>query len=351
MKIFTLLLTLCSLGFYCNNSPAEKINAYSFQPLTEKIKGISLVAPSDTFSTDPMIPLHKIGASWVAVTPFAFSKKGEPDIHFDSKWLWWGDRTEGTIETIRQAKENNLKVMLKPQIWIRDGWVGNMTFDNEKDWQAWESSYTRYISTYAKIADSMNVEIFCIGTEYKLAVQQREKYWRGLIRTIKKIYSGKITYAANWDEYPLVSFWDELDFVGIDSYFPLVDSKTPTIEELKKAWKPIFKKLKKFHEKTSKPIIFTEYGYMSIDGCAHKNWELESIRTEIPVNEQAQANAIEAVFEIFWEEDWWGGSFLWKWYPYYVKGGKHEWKEFHAADYSPQGKIAEKVLTKWFKKY
>ena len=30
----------------------------------------------------------------------------------------------------------------------------------------------------------------------------------------------------------VVTFWDELDFIGIDAYFPLSDKKSPTIEDL-----------------------------------------------------------------------------------------------------------------------
>ena len=313
MRILILLLTFGFLNSNCNTSP-EKMSASARELPTEIMKGVSLVAPSKPFPSDPMVSLNELGANWVTTIPYAFSKKGEPSVYFNNGYQWWGERPEGIIETIRLAQENNLKVVVKPQVWIRGGWVGEVDFRKEEDWKQWEKDYTNYIMTFAEIADSMNVEVLCIGTEYKIAVQKREKYWRGLIRAIKKIYKGKLTYASNWDEYELVPFWDELDFVGIDTYFPLVDSKTPTIKELKKAWQPILKKLRKFHQKTGKPIVFTEYGYMSIDGCAHKNWEIESKRTEVPLNQQAQANAIEALFEVFWQEEWWGGGFLWKWY-------------------------------------
>jgi len=350
MKIFIFFFTLCLFNLSCN-PPSEKINySSSLDTPVEKMRGISLVAPARPFTNNPMEPLNAIGTDWITIMPFAFSPVGEPRVSFNSARQWWGERPEGVVETIRLAKENNIKVMLKPQVWMHSGWVGDMTFEKEEDWKKWESEYTNFIMTFATIADSMNVEVFCIGTEFKLAAQKREKYWRGLIRAVKKVYNGKLTYASNWDEYPLVPFWDELDFVGVDTYFPLVETKTPTVEELKKAWQPILKKLRRFHQKTGKPIVFTEYGYMSIDGCAHKNWELEHQRTTIPVNQQAQANAIEAVFEVFWKEDWWAGGFLWKWYPNHNGEGQGRRAKFRAADYTPQGKMAEDVLKKWFLK-
>ena len=116
---------------------------------------------------------------------------------------------------------------------------------------------------------------------------------------------------------------------------------------MKKAWQPILKKLKKFSAKNNKPIVFSEFGYMSLDGCAHNTWELESKRRETPVNELAQANALDALFEVFWKEDWWGGGFIWKWYSNYQKGeGRRD--RFRAGDYTPQGKQGEEILKKWY---
>jgi hypothetical protein len=50
---------------------------------------------------------------------------------------------------------------------------------------------------------------------------------------------GKLTYAANWDKYDQVSFWDELDFIEIQAYFPLTAQTSPTAEEIKKGWNRI----------------------------------------------------------------------------------------------------------------
>jgi hypothetical protein len=59
---------------------------------------------------------------------------------------------------------------------------------------------------------------------------QRPEYWSQLIKKIKKIYSGN--YAANWDDFDKVPFWNELDYIGIDAYFPLSDATTPSVLEL-----------------------------------------------------------------------------------------------------------------------
>jgi hypothetical protein len=67
------------------------------------------------------------------------------------------------------------------------------------------------------------------------AVAKRPEYWSQLIKKIKKIYF-KLTYAANWDDFDKVPFWNELDYIGIDAYFPLSNATTPSVLELNDAW-------------------------------------------------------------------------------------------------------------------
>ena len=65
--------------------------------------------------------------------------------------------------------------------------------------------------TYAAAAEEGNAELLCIGTELEEFVKKRPQYWRKLIQEIRGVYKGKLTYAANWDEYQQVPFWDAVD--------------------------------------------------------------------------------------------------------------------------------------------
>ena len=121
--------------------------------------------------------------------------------------------------------------------------------------------------------------------------------------------------------------------------------KTPTINSLSLKWRPIKNKLEKFSKKHNKPIVFTEYGYLSIDRCAWRAWELEKNIRSKSINEQAQANAYNSLLKTFWNEEWWGGGFLWKWFP---AGMGHE--GYPERDYTPQGKISENTIREWYGK-
>lgn len=306
----------------------------------EKFYGLNFSAPPKPFKVNPTIEIKSISANYIAVIPYGFTRKGDSKVSYnESDWQWWGERPEGVRKTIEVAKEANVKVMLKPQIYIPGGWTGGMDFDNEHDWQQWEAGYRKYILGFAEMAQTLEVELFCIGTEFKMSIQKREKFWRDLIKEVKSIYKGPLTYAANWDEYNLVKFWDELDYIGIDAYFPLTEEKTPEVSLLKNKWKPIVGKIKAVSNQYSKPVLFTEYGYLSVECCASKTWELEAKIKTCTINEQAQANALQALFEVFEKETFWAGGFLWKWYP--VDGGH---VEFPGRDYTPQGKVAFDVV-------
>ena len=48
-----------------------------------------------------------------------------------------------------------------------------------------------------------------------------ERYWREIIGDIRRIYDGPLGYAANFDQIQEVAFWDALDVIGANAYFPL----------------------------------------------------------------------------------------------------------------------------------
>ncbi len=312
-------------------------------PVTGKITGITMVAPPQSISIGEFHKLKDVNAKWIALVPFGFQDQKGTDIRYGLDWQWWGEKDDGLIKMIQMAHDSGLKVMLKPQIYIHEGWIGDVDFDAEEEWLAWEESYLEYILHYARIAADQGVEILCIGTECKISVQKRPDFWRSVAREIRFFYDGMLTYSSNWDGYENVKIWDAVDFIGISAYFPLSKHETPTVNYLVKKWIPIKKRIKRFSDQYAKPVIFTEYGYLSTDYCAWKTWELEKQISSNDINEKAQANAYQALFKTFFHEQWWAGGFLWKWFPANLG---HE--GYFQKDYTPQGKLSEDILRQWF---
>ena len=173
-------------------------------------------------------------------------------------------------------------------------------------------------------------------------VTARPSYWNALILKIKKIYIGKITYAENWDKYATVPFIESLDYIGIDAYFPLDTSKTPTVKSIETSWQPLKKAIQLLSKKYNKRILFTEYGYQSKDYTALEPWDHSKSRT---VNLIGQENALSALYNQFWAADWFAGGFLWKWYDNHNEVGG-----INDSDYTVQNKPSEKIVKNLYSK-
>ncbi|WP_435623555.1 glycoside hydrolase family 113 [Flagellimonas sp.] len=327
------LLFLFLLQFSCTSQKKEKINGVSFVGSREKV---------DQTHIDPVL---KVNANYAAVMPFGFARNlNSPKIIFDTDRQWYGETRKGAKQYIKMLQASGVKIMMKPQIWIwRGEFTGDMVMKSEADWKTLEKTYKDFILTYAKLAQETKVEILCIGTELEEFVKNRPNYWQQLIKEIKGIYSGKLTYAANWDEYSRTPFWEELDFIGVDAYFPLSEERYPTMEELKSGWQPWKTKLVDLSNAKDKPILFTEFGYRSMDYTAKKPWLVD--QNEMDVNLKAQADATQAIFDEFWDEEWFAGGFIWKWFIHHDRSGGDEDNRF-----TPQNKPAEDTIREFFAK-
>src|SRR4030065_873482 len=70
-----------------------------------------------------------------------------------------------------------------------------------------------------------------------------------------------------------MTWWDAVDIIGVDAYYPLSTKTTPSLDELRTAWQPIVVSLASLAAKWKKPLILTEIGYRSIDGTAMHPWD------------------------------------------------------------------------------
>ncbi len=309
-----------------------------------KINGVSYVASGEPTTQEQIQEVKNIYANYAAVMPFGFIRNAEnPEVLFNTERQWFGERREGVKQYIEMLQQDNIQVMVKPQIWIGHGqFTGYMKMATEDDWQKLEASYKRFILLYAEVAQETNATLFCIGTELEQFTVHRPRFWKELIAEVRKVYKGKLTYAANWDEYKRFPYWEELDFIGVDGYFPVSALKTPTVEDARKGWQPWKAEMKEVSEKNNKPILFTEYGYRNIDFAGKEPWQ--SNRTEDGHNTEAQVNLYKAFFEEMYPEPWFAGGFIWKWFIDHKNAGGLERNQF-----SPQNKPVQQVIEKQFK--
>jgi hypothetical protein len=158
---------------------------------------------------------------------------------------------------------------------------------------------------------------------------------------VRSRYSGPLIYAGNHGgEEVRMSWWDAVDLIGVDAYYPLSNTRDPSLEALRAAWRPRVDELSALVEKWQKPLILTEIGYRSIDGAAMHPWDWQ---IEGAVDLKEQEDCYRAAFESVYNEPWFAGIFWWSWSPDPFEGGPDD------AGYSPHGKPAEDVLRTWFR--
>jgi hypothetical protein len=147
-------------------------------------------------------------------------------------------------------------------------------------------------------------------------------------------------YSADWTNYQNIEWWDSLDYVGIDTYFPLSILKyDPTFDELKNAWSNYADEIEAWLPTVNKPIIFTEIGYRSGDGT---NMAPSNYWSDMPVDLQEQRDCYEAAFQTLWNRSWFYGFYWWTWTYDPEQGGPND------SSHTPQNKPAQDVITQWY---
>jgi hypothetical protein len=303
------------------------------------------------------------------------------------------------VQIVDHLKSKGLNVMLYPMVFVDTitpvpkPWRGRIAPANATDAASWftkTNGYNTFITHYANLVKN-KVDAFVIGSELigmtgytntagnYPAVSQLVS----LAATVKGIMGGStlLTYAADWSEYHSVNGWfnldplwasANLDFVGIDSYFPLTEDLPQiqiTEDLIKEYWEKgegwdyyyadsvnrtgktsyggnaayAWKNLEYWwsHTHTNpdssgtgwtakmKPVWFTEFGFPSVDGCTNQPnvfYDPTSSESFFPrgskgrVDFQAQREALNATLDYLEARNQESGNanlvprrFIWTW--------------------------------------
>jgi hypothetical protein len=212
---------------------------------------------------------------------------------------------------------------------------------SKADWDAFFRYYEAWMVHYALMAEIHHMDMLCVGTEFAKATLAREDDWRKLIRKLRLIYSGPMVYAANWgEEFENLKFWDELDYIGLDCYYPLSKANQPSDAELLAGFRSVLGKVEKVATRNGKPVILTEIGFRSVEAP----WKQPHESSRGPaLSLQCQERCYRAVVQALGEADFIEGIFWWKWPSTLENGGPAD------TGFGPNGKPAEQVVETWFR--
>lgn len=310
--------------------------------------GFCWEGPPRAVEGEALEPLVALGVNAISQTPFGFMRDPrQPEIGFADPNAplegrgWWGENAEGIRFVARAARERGIGTLLKPHLWLHGSWPGEVEMGSDADWAAWFARYREFLLGWARFAAAEHLEGLCVGNELDITAR-REGEWRGLIAEVRAIFPGLLTYAANWTHFEEVPFWDALDAIGVNAYFPLSESPHPSVEELTRAWEPVHARLAKLARRVDRPVVFTEIGYHPAEGALARPWEWDA--GDAPLAPEIQSAAYEAALRVFLDEPWFGGVFWWKWHAE-ARGSR---RGNPADTFSPQGLPAEDVLKRVF---
>ena len=338
------LVMLLNVGFSCNAPQKTGVR------VAEKQRGVHLFG---RFGAGDLDFLRNDHVEWITLVPWATQRDFDsPEVRYyrrDSTEIARHDSMQ--LRRIALVHGAGYKVMLKPHVWINaptpGTWRSDIYPSSEANWQTWRDSYREYILRYARLAERGDVELFCIGTEFTRLTTEYPEFWRELIVEVRAVYSGQLTYAANWyQEFDRIDFWDQLDLIGVQAYFPLVDKNNPSVEEISAGWARPLSELKRVSERYQRPVLFTELGYKSTSDSATKPWEWveDPEASDRELSHETQANCYAAFFESVWVQTWFAGAHLWQFRPEPFGG----YPTADNLDFTPQGKPAEEVITRGF---
>ena len=243
-------------------------------------------------------------------------------------------------EIIDHAKKKNLRVVLMPIVLLDNPkgneWRGTL---KPESWDDWFDSYRQMINHFAWIAEAHGVNVLVIGSEL-VSSESKLTEWLRTISEIRSIFKGQLTYSSNWDHYTSIGFWDQLDLVGMNSYWKLGKDRNVTVPQVQTHWRDIQKDLLDFLKKADKPLLFLEVGWCSLANAAHEPWDYTKVNEDVDV--KLQRRLYEGFFQSWHGNPSLGGFMIWEWPP--DQGGLDN------RGYTPKGKPAESVLREWLAK-
>ena len=245
----------------------------------------------------------------------------QENIHQSTPLL--GVPTETIQKTIQAAHARGFWISVMPLIKLKnrggDDWRGRLAPKNETLW--WKS-YQFALKTVAQIANEHGVKMLFIGAEL-CSLENRQAAWFHIIKSLRAVFDGALTYSANWDHYADVPFWSALDLIAVTAYFPISH-----FSQLDSTWTNHIKAFDSVAASHKKPLLISEFGYPAIKTAMHFPWD-ETRSPDLNLDQQhkliqAAVNRLRAQISMVTarhdDATGWSGrlraAFLWNWFGY-----------------------------------
>jgi hypothetical protein len=263
-----------------------------------------------------MREIRRMGGNWVSLTPFGRVADVHPTgiaMSFEAPFT---QNRKAVATAVAQAHAEGLRVLLVPHLWVESGeWRGFIDPGSDPAWKAWAHAYEQFVTNWATIAEQAHVDLLAVGIELRRWVTlERASSFQSVIKHVRSVYKGPLTYAANWDDAEDTVIWGELDFIGINAFYPLAEHPNASFEEMRGAAMARTSRANELAKRWGKPIVFTEFGYTTRKDAALRPWEWPEALSDVVIDQRSQAQAYRALLAAAIEQPWFGGLFVWRVY-------------------------------------
>jgi hypothetical protein len=288
-----------------------------------------------------LVEARAMGATWIALTPFGRAADlSGTGVDFTFEAPFERNRRD-VIRAVEMAHARGLHVMLVPHLWVESGdWRALIDPGTDAGWARWADSYGRFARAWGGVAEASHAEMFSAGVELRSWVTTAHgASFTRLLRDLRRVYHGLLTYSANWDDVDQAVVLGDVDVIGINAFYPLEDVSGASEASMVERARVVRDKVHELSTTWRKPVLFTEIGYTTRPDPALRPWEWPDRMNHVQVDETAQATAYRALIEPMLDEPNFAGFFVWR-----VYADPDDTSQEAPWGFSPRGKLAELVV-------
>jgi hypothetical protein len=200
--------------------------------------------------------------------------------------------------TLRPVLNENALIAQNPF-----AWRGSIEPQNRA---AWFRSYRKLLLPYAAAAQAGHAATFVLGTE--LDSLEGSPQWAGLVRSIRSVYSGQLTYDENYDEFSAGTAKLPVQSHDVDAYPELGVQPTASEAQLTWSWDAW---LGAHPLPVRRELTISEIGIDAVAGSYPKPWDWFG-KANKPIDTHVQAAWYQAACNALSAEQIGGGIYYWE---------------------------------------
>ncbi len=265
---------------------------------------------------DTLDEIARLGSNWISLTVFSrvWDKKSVGiDLSFEQPY----SVTEAAVvRAVQQAHHRGLRVLLVPHLWLESGeWRAEIDPGDESRFEIFAENYQHFVEYWAGVAEQSGVDLFSVGVELRSWVTtSRAPRFLQVIEGVRKIYSGPLTYAANWDDAEDTVIWGQLDVIGVNAFYPLHWEDDASYAQVEAGGHRVVEQIGELARRYERSVLFAEFGYTTRKNAEIKPWLWPEELGEVEADPLAQERAYEALLGALPKGGDFAGTIVWRMY-------------------------------------